>query len=240
MYQISRAFFSPTTRATFKAAYTRATQDEDIPVGPGVPVFAGAPKNLDGRLDNTLLQAGLTSRATNAFSWLANVRYYESDEKTPQVRVIQTAATCGTCVDNTPLTFKTLTGRLEGTYRMAYGVSLIGGVEYSNQDRNVPFGNANAAGLDVQRYVPFRAEIEETTLRLEARRALGDTVNGRIAYLYSKRDGSEFTPAAADARILSSISPRSRSASSAPGVSSASGTPPVRSVHAQPPGSASV
>jgi len=199
--------FSPATRATFRAAYTRATQDESIPVGTGVPVFAGAPTSLNGRLDNTLLQAGLTSRASTAFSWLANVRYYESDEKTPQVRVIQTAATCPTCVDNTPLSFKTLSGRLEGTYRLAYGVSLLGGIEYANQDRNVPFGNANAAGLDAQRYVPFRAEIEETTLRLEARRALGDTVNGRIAYLYSKRDGSEFTPATADAPQSNLINP---------------------------------
>ena len=190
---------SDRTRATFKAAYTRATQDEQIPVGPGVPVFAGAPTHLDGRLDNTLLQAGLTSRTSNTFSWLANLRYYESDEKTPQVRVIQTAATCPTCVDNTPLSFKTLSGKLEGTYRMTHGVSLIGGLEHSKQDRNVPFGNLNAGGLDAQRYVPFRAELDETTVRLEARRSLSETLNGRIAYLHSKRDGSEFTPAAADA-----------------------------------------
>jgi MtrB/PioB family decaheme-associated outer membrane protein len=184
---------SESTRATFKAAYTRATQDEQIPVGPGVPVFAGAPTHLDGRLDNTLLQAGLTSRTTNAFSWLASVRYYESDEKTPQVRVIQTAATCPTCVDNTPLSFKTLSGKLEGTYRLVQGLSLIAGLEHAKQDRNVPFGNLNTAGLDAQRFVPFRAELDETTVRLEARRSLAETLNGRIAYLHSKRDGSEFS-----------------------------------------------
>ena len=198
---------SASTRATFKAAYTRATQDEQIPVGAGVPVFAGAPKNLDGRLDNTLLQAGLTSRATNAFSWLASVRYYESDEKTPQARIIQTAATCPTCVDNTPLSFETLNAKLEGTYRMAYGLSLVGGLEYVDQDRSVPFGNANAAGVDVQRYVPFRAELEETILRLEVRRSLSETINGRLAYLYSKRDGSDFTAAAADAPQANLINP---------------------------------
>src|SRR5262245_3880690 len=199
--------FSDRTRATFKASYTRATQDEQIPVGPGVPVFAGAPTHLDGRLDNTLLQAGLVSRVGNAFSWLANLRYYESDEKTPQVRVVQTAATCPTCVDNTPLTFKTLSGKLEGTYRMAHGLSLIGGLEHTKQDRNVPFGNLNAAGLDAQRFVPFRAEIDETTLRIEARRSLSEALNGRIAYLHSKRDGSEFTPAAADAPQSNLINP---------------------------------
>ena len=198
---------SESTRATFKAAYTRATQDEQIPVGPGVAVFAGAPTHLDGRLDNTLLQAGLTSRTSNTFSWLANLRYYESDEKTPQVRVVQTGAPCPTCVDNTPLTFKTLSGKLEGTYRMQQGVSLIGGLEHSKQDRNVPLGNLNAAGLDAQRYVPFRAELDETTIRLEARRSLAETLNGRIAYLHSKRDGSDFTPAAADAPQANLINP---------------------------------
>jgi MtrB/PioB family decaheme-associated outer membrane protein len=199
--------FTERTRATFKVAYTRITQDEQIPVGTGVPVFAGAPTHLDGRIDNTLLQAGLTSRTSDAFSWLANLRYYESDEKTPQVRVIQTAATCGTCVDNTPLHFKTVSGKLEGTYRMMRGVSFVGGVEHAKQDRNVPVGHLNAAGLDAQRYVPFRAELDETTLRLEARRSLSETLNGRIAYLHSKRDGSEFTAAAADAPQANLINP---------------------------------
>ena len=195
------------TRASFKVAYTRATQDEQIPVGTGVAVFSGAPTHLNGQLDNTLLQAGLTSRATSAFSWLASLRYYDSNEKTPQVRVIQTAAVCGTCVDNTPLRFETLTGKLEGTYRMAHGLSLLGGLEHAKQERDVPFGNANAAGLDAQRYVPWRAEIDETTYRAELRRSLAETVNGRVAYLHSKRDGSEFTPAAADAPQANLINP---------------------------------
>ena len=148
--------FTPATRGTFKVSYTQATQDETIPVGAGVPVFAGAPRNLDGRLDNTLLQVGLTQRATNNFSWLASLRYYESDEKTPQRRIVQTgvppAPPCPNCVDNTPLTFETLTGKVEGTYRFAQGLSLMGGIEYSKQDRNVPFGNLDPTGsFDAQR-----------------------------------------------------------------------------------------
>ena len=199
--------FSERTRGTFKVSYTRATQDETIPVGAGVAVFSGAPTHLDGRLDNTLLQAGLTSRASNAFSWLANLRYYESDEKTPQYRVVQTAATCPTCVDNTPLTFKTLTGKLEGTYRVSPGLGVIGGLEYATQDRSVPLGNTNAQGFDAQRYVPFRAELDEITMRLEARRSLAETLNGRIAYLHSKRDGSDFTPAVATDPESNQINP---------------------------------
>ena len=183
--------FSERTRGTFKVAYTRATQDEQIPVGLGVAVSPTAPTHLDGRLDTTLMQVGLTSRATNDFSWLASLRNYESDEKTPVHRVVGPA--CPGCVDTTPLTIKTLTGKLEGTYRMGQGVSLTGGVEHSKQDRNVPVGDFNAAGVDNQRYVPWRSEIDETTLRIEARRSLSETLNGRVALSHSKRDGSEFT-----------------------------------------------
>jgi MtrB/PioB family decaheme-associated outer membrane protein len=193
--------FSPATRASFKASYTRATQDETIPVGPGVPVFAGAPTNLDGRLDNTLLQGTLTSRLSNAFSWLASLRYYQSDEKTPQRRIIQTDPACPTttsCVDNTPLSFETITGKLEGTYRLAQGWSVMAGIEHAKQDRSVPVGTVTAIG-DVQRWVPFRAELEETTYRLQLRRALSETVNGSLLYAYSKRDGSDYTLAQADA-----------------------------------------
>jgi len=182
---------SERTRATFKVAYTRATQDEQIPVGTGVVVAPTAPTNLDGRLDTTLVQAGLTQRVSNAISWLASVRYYESDEKTPQHLVVGPA--CPGCVHTTPLTFKTLTGKLEGTYRMQADLSFTGGIDHSKQDRNVPVGDFNPAGFDNQRYVPFRAELDETTLRLEARRSLSETVNGRIAVAHSKREGSEYT-----------------------------------------------
>jgi MtrB/PioB family decaheme-associated outer membrane protein len=180
--------------------------DEELPIGTGAAApLAGAPTMLDGRLDNTLLQAGLTSRATQAFSWLANLRYYKSEEKTPQNRFVRANSTghvCDAaavnnvvCTDNTPLTFETLTGKLEGTYRFGQGWSAMAGIEHSKQDRNVPVGTGTVLnGVDDQRYVPFRAQLDETTYRLQLRRALSETVNGSIGYAYSERDGSDFTP----------------------------------------------
>jgi MtrB/PioB family decaheme-associated outer membrane protein len=185
--------FTEATRGTFKLAYTRATQDEPIPVGLNVPVFAGAPNHLDGRLDTTLAQVGLNSRWSPSFSWLASLRYYDSNEKTPQYRIVQPAGGCGTCTDNTPLRFESTSAKVEGTYRMAQGLSVLGGLEYVTQDRRVPFGNLNATGVDNQRYVPWRTEVDEITARVELRRSLAETLNGRIAYAHSKRDGSEFT-----------------------------------------------
>jgi MtrB/PioB family decaheme-associated outer membrane protein len=186
--------FTDATRGTFKLAYTRATQDEPIPVGLGVPVFAGAPTHLDGRLDTTLAQVGVNSRWSPSFSWLASLRYYDSNEKTPQYRIVQPAGGCGTCTDNTPLRFESTSAKVEGTYRMGQGLSVLGGLEYVTQDRRVPFGNLNASGVDNQRYVPWRTEVDEITARVELRRSLAETLNGRIAYAHSKRDGSDFTP----------------------------------------------
>ena len=187
--------FTPSTRGTFKVSYTSATQDETIPVGAGVPVFAGAPTNINGKVDTTLVQAGVTSRLSKDFSWLASLRYYDSDDKTPQVRVIQTNAACLTgsqCVDNTPVSYTTISGKLEGTYRLVQGLNLIGGIEAYSQDRTVPVGTPSG-GTDLQRYVPWRTKLEETTYRLQLRRSLSSTVNGSIAYLHSTRDGSDYT-----------------------------------------------
>jgi MtrB/PioB family decaheme-associated outer membrane protein len=185
--------FNERTRGTFKVAYTRATQDEQIPVGPGVATFAGAPTHLNGRVDTTLMQLGVSQRMSSEFSWVASLRNYDMNDKTPTQRVVQTGAPCPTCVDTTPISVNTLTGKVEGTWRAGKGVSLLGGVDIATQDRTIPVGNFDATGVDEQRYVPWRNKLDETTLRLEARRSLADTLNGRIAYAHSKRDGSNFT-----------------------------------------------
>lgn len=189
-FQITQA-----TRATFKLQHTKALQDETLPTqqiaGLGL---AGAPDNLHGRLDMTLAQLAVTSRITSNFSGLASLRYYNNEEKTAQYRFVAPAGgVCGTCVDNTPLGFKTVTAKLEGTYRLPLAFSLIGGLELANQDRKVPFGNLNVSGVDNQRYVPFRAVLDETTYRLQLRRSMSESINGSIAYLHSERTGSDLT-----------------------------------------------
>jgi hypothetical protein len=102
-----------------------------------------------------------------------------------------------TCVDNTPFSFETLTLKGEATYRLGGGFSLTGGAEHRNQDRNQPAGQVGTTGVDVQRVVPLRTEIEETTLRAELRRSLSETLNGALSYLWSDRDGSAYAAAGA-------------------------------------------
>lgn len=193
--------FTPSTRGTFKLAYTRATQDESLPTqGISGLSLAGSPKSLNGEVNTTLVQLGLTSRPTKQLSWLANLRYHDVDDQTPINRFVQgNPASCVTppsgnqCVDNTPLSYKTLSGKLEGTYRLPDGYSLTAGIEEKRQDRDIPVSNTlGAGGADNQRVVPFRYKLNETTYRVALRRSLSDTVNGTVAYLLSDRTGSSY------------------------------------------------
>ncbi len=183
-----------TTRATFKASYTRAIQDEHIPTsdifGLADPV---APNKLDGEVNTTLLQANLTARPMPNLNLLASLRYHDVDDQTPAWLVV----TGDSEVHSTPLSYETLSGKLEGVYRFGVGLSLIAGIDTKDQDRTVPYGSDldPVDGLDDERYVPFRAEIDETTYRVQLRRGLSETVNGSIAYAHSERDGSDFADA---------------------------------------------
>ena len=186
--------FSPTTKGNFKVAYTHATMDEVLPHSQIAGLtFAGAPSNLAGEINTTLVQLGLTARPMPKLNLVANLRYHDMQDDTPAVRIIQTAAP-GTTANNTPLSYKTLSGKVEGTYSLMHGYSVIAGIDFSDQDRTVPVGLL-VAGVDQERYVPFRAELEEMTYRVQLRKSLSENLNGGIAVLHSERDGSAYAEA---------------------------------------------
>ncbi len=188
--------FTPTTRGTFKVSYSTARQDEAIPTSttPGLvwdPTGCGggscapsalAPKSLNGRLDTTLLEAGLTAKPMPKLSVVANLRYRDFADKTPLQGVVFTGAT--PTVFNTPFSYTNKTGKLEATYRLPDAYSLVGGIEYKAQDRQVP--NVGTT------WVPFRQTLNESTYRTELRKSMSETVNGSLAYVYSTRDGSAY------------------------------------------------
>lgn len=199
--------FTPSTRGRFKVEYTHATQNENLPTsGIAGLAFAGAPSKLKGEVNTTLVQLGLTSQVNRNLSVGANLRYHDADDETPVRRFIQDArvttpagcATAGRCVDNTPFSYKTFSGKLEATYRLQQGYSLTGAYEQREDDRWVPVSNAlGAGGRDTQRVVPMRSDVDEQTYRLQLRRALSETLGGSIAYLRSERDGGRYVSAAA-------------------------------------------
>lgn len=205
---------TPTTRATFRLSYTKAEVDEHLPTAdiPGLawdgitlevpsPGYPAAPTELDAGLDTTVYFLGLTSRPTSNLSLVAKIRYYEVDETTDPDLIV-----CRRCDDDnpdnnslvhsTPLDYETVSGTLEGTYRLPRGYSVIAGYDVKNQDRTVPFGSdLDDDELDDERYVPFRGDLDETTFRLQLRKSMSATVNGALSLARSERDGSSFSEA---------------------------------------------
>ena len=158
------------TRATFKVAYTRATQDEQIPVGPGVPTFAGAP-TPPRRPARHHAAAGRASpqRATNEFSWLASLRYYESDEKTPQERVVQTAAGLRHLRRQHAAPLQDPDRQARRHLPHGAGPERDSAASSTpSRSATCPSATSTPPASTTQRYVPWRTEVDETTFRARA------------------------------------------------------------------------
>jgi len=171
--------FTPTTRGMFKVAWGRITQDQTFFLDNVTPL-AGIPSNLDGRIDTTLLQFGVSSRPMSKLTLRANLRYDERDDRTP---IFQYSTAGGTHDGrNEPRSFKTTSGKVEASYLLPASFRLTGGAEHDIRERNTS---------DV-RAVSFRDETKETTLRAELRRSLSETVNGALSFVTSERTGSDW------------------------------------------------
>jgi MtrB/PioB family decaheme-associated outer membrane protein len=170
--------FTPTTRGTFKVAYSSATQDDTF-----IVPSANGRTNADAGVDTFSLKLGLTARPLPKLSVRSNLRYEDRDDRTP-VDIYVTGAGPNSTYDgtNVPHSRKTLRGNLEASYRLAGGYRVTGGVDIEQLERTVP---------DV-RSVVYREDTDEITYRVELQRAMSETVNGRISISRSERDGSDF------------------------------------------------
>lgn len=177
--------FTPSTRANFKAAYSRATQDDTFISG--VPLAASIPagSSLDGRVDTKQLQFGISSRATSKLTLLADARYEDRDDKTPlrQYTTHLLSATSSHNGFNDVRDVKTTTGKVEASYRLPLDMRVTGGIDYVEKERKV--------STDV-RVVSFRAKTEETSYRFVLQRTMSESVTGSLGYIHSERDGSDW------------------------------------------------
>ncbi len=174
--------FTPTTRGTFKIAYTKAAQDDAFVTG--VPLAPGIGNNAQGRIDTTLVQMGLTARPLPKLSLRANLRYEDVDDKTPIARyftlgLLPTSTFNG---NNEPHSFRTTSGKLEASYALPMAFRLTGGLDYEEKKHN----------FSPVRVVTHRDKTEETSYRAELRRSMSETVTGALSYVHSERDGSPF------------------------------------------------
>lgn len=176
--------FTSTTRANFKVAKGIATQDDTFVTSTALaPLTAPSGRgrtDLNGKVETTLAQVGFTARPIPKLSILANAKYEERDDETPErVYFTPTATFSGT---NEPRSLKSTVGKVEASYALPADFRLTGGVDYDQRERNV----------FPDRLVTVRKEVEEIGYRVELRRSLSETINGSVAYVQSERDGSSF------------------------------------------------
>ncbi len=165
-------------RATFKAAYTHATQTDPFIL----PSPATGRTDLGGVVDTTLLQAGITARPLPRLSVLANLRHENRDDKTPVADYF--TVTTGTTYtgENEPRSIKTNNARLEATYTLPLALGLTGGVDYDQKERN----------YSAVRVVSARTNTDELSYRLALRRSISETLTGSLGVIRSQRDGSDY------------------------------------------------
>ncbi|MEO8385101.1 MAG: MtrB/PioB family decaheme-associated outer membrane protein, partial [Betaproteobacteria bacterium] len=198
--------FTSSTRATFKYAYTHATQSKDF----GSMGLDGAPgvANLNGRVDTVAAQLGLTSRPIKDLSLLANVNYARKEDKTPnalynvEAKAIFPSTTPtsytnlnqvgvpGAVWNNNHVSNTNLNGKVEASYRLPDNYRVTIGTDYKMVEREVPESRVEEAlaGLG-----PLRGKTTETGYRIDLRRNMSETLNGSIGYSSSKRTGSDWT-----------------------------------------------
>ena len=175
-YQVSE-----TTRATAKISYSKATQDNTLPAAnPALGLATGTVTNLDGKVDTTVIDVGVTSRPMPKLSFLANWRYRDYADKTP----VQVVVPGANPYYNTPNSYLTNDGKFEGTYQLPQAYSLLGGIEYKYQKNSIQPGNTAL--------VPQRPNWNEWTYRVQLRKAMSETVTGSLSYAHSKRDGDDY------------------------------------------------
>jgi MtrB/PioB family decaheme-associated outer membrane protein len=182
LYLTGNYGWTPRTRSTFKLAYTHATQDEDF----GSMGFTGLPAvtrtNLGGVLNTTLAQFGTTSRITDKFSLLGNLRWEKRSDHTPiALYNIENTARW----DNAHIGNQKLNARLEGAYLLPLGVRATAGIDYDKIQKELPGSDVTVAGLSA-----MRGSTHETTYRLDFRRSISETLTGSVGVSHAVRSGS--------------------------------------------------
>lgn len=201
--------FDPTTRATFKLAYTHATQDRDYTASG----LAGAPaglSNLGGEVNSTLAQIGLTAKPMAKLSLLANLRYEDKDDNTPIARYNLTglATSPANFYTNTQFSSRKLTGKVEAGYQLTAAYRAIFGIDYQSIQRDRPVATTVIDGLSA-----LREDTRDVGYRAELRRSFSESISGSLSVITSERDGSNWLsvvpgagfPARSDAAIYNRI-----------------------------------
>lgn len=147
---------------------------------PGVPYAAGITNtSLGGLVETTAYFGQLTSRLTQNLNLLAAVRYEDRNDKTPQRNYLDGRANPTEFPNGDPNpreSHKITRGKVDLTYRLPAGYSVAGGVDYDRKE------TPDA----------YRDSVTDQTVRVELRKALHETLNGKVMLAQSNRTGGEW------------------------------------------------
>lgn len=187
--------FTPTTNGNFKVAYTHATQDDNF-LANGLTNAPAGVTSLNGEVDTTLLQFGVTARPMPKLSLLANFRYEDKKDSTP--KALYNVEDTTFWYNYLPSSTKVV-GKLEASYQLPADLRGTFGLDYSSYERPVPVSitEEELAGLGA-----VRAKNHETGYRLELRRNMSETLTGSVGYSKSKRKGGDWTSLATSGALV--------------------------------------
>lgn len=187
--------FSDDTRLTFKLSKEVGTQDADFiaPYGntvagsatytkinpPGVPYAAGnTATSLNGLIETSSAYAMVTSKFSKDLNFLASWRYEDRNDKTPQRYYLDSTASSEYPAGylNPQESHRINRGKVEMTYRLGDGYSLTGGADYDYK------ATPKA----------YRESVTDQTVRVELRKALSESLNGRFMLARSDRTGGKW------------------------------------------------
>lgn len=186
---------TPGAKLTFKAAYTRQTQNEDFRSSGYTDAPAGS-SSLDGKVNITLAQVGLNLKPMSKLTVNASARYEDREDKTPLN--LYNIEGVNRFVNGT-YSLKRAGLKADATYQFPFAIRGTVGVERDSQDRGnylspecVDLGDGRCIGDSIGGISALRAKTDETTWRAEVRRNLGDMLTGSIGLFHSSRDGSNW------------------------------------------------
>ncbi len=183
--------FSSTTRATGDVAFGRMTQDDRFlpyTINPTLAASVTQPlprDSLDGRIDTTVVNLGLYSRASDRFHWNAAYRFDDRDNKTPRdeyvyvggdSQVQQTGTTSSFRRYNEPYSYREQKLRLDAGFELSERFDLEGWADRRSIDRTYS----------------EREEADETTVGIGLRSDFSDRVAGYLRLSRADRNGSTY------------------------------------------------
>jgi MtrB/PioB family decaheme-associated outer membrane protein len=175
--------FTPTTHLNFKLAHAQALQREDFAAAGFTDAPAGV-RNLDGRVDTTLVQVGLSARPVPKLALLAKLRYEDKDDSTPIALYNVEGSSTYT---NRRLPSTKLRGQLQANYQFTSDYRGTLAAEYESIDRGAFTASSAVAGITA-----LRQKTDETGLRAELRRRMNEDFAGSIVLASSRRHGSNW------------------------------------------------